>query len=224
MTRSRWFRAVQLIVGIDVLIFFLDQVAGPVLRSRVFGLYALSEAGLAEGRWWQFVTYAFLHGGTPSVGMNVLHLLLNMVSLWFAGRVVERVMGSGRFVALYLASAVAGGLLQVLLTGGKVPLVGASGAVCGVLLAFTTMFPEAQRVALLFFVVPVNLKAKYLGWLLTGSSLFFVVTGFFPFVGHAAHLGGCIAGYVFTRLAGYGVPTPIERWIFRTDGAAPPVG
>ena len=91
-----------------------------------------------------------------------------MAGLWFAGRIVERVMGTGRFLALYFACAVAGGIAQLLLEGGKFLLLGASGAVCGVILAFATIFPEAQIVMLLFFVIPLRLRAKYLGWGLIG--------------------------------------------------------
>jgi membrane associated rhomboid family serine protease len=134
-----------------------------------------------------------------------------MAGLWFAGRIMERVMGTGRFLALYIACAVAGGLAQLLLEGGSSLLLGASGAVCGVILAFATIFPEAQIVMLLFFVVPLRFRAKYLGWGLTGSSLLFFLVGFEPWIGHAAHLGGCVTGYLLARLNGYGVPTAPER-------------
>ena len=143
---------------------FLYQCLRPDLKNQLQDFYGLSTAGMEEGHWWQLVTHAFLHG-------NIWHLLFNMIALWFAGRIVERVMGTGRFLALYAASAVAGGLAQILLAGGDTLLLGASGAVCGVILAFATMFPEAQIVALLFFVIPLRFRAKYLGWGLAGSSV-----------------------------------------------------
>ena len=205
-------------MAVNTVVFVLEEIMPREVRRQLLSWHALSLAGLAEGRWWQFLTHAFLHGGTPSLALNVFHLAVNMAGLWFVGRVVERVMGTGRFVALYLVSAMAGGLAQVVLTGGAVPLIGASGAVCGVLLAFTTMFPEARRVALLFFVIPIPLRTKYLGWAVTGSSLFFLLTGWLPGVGHAAHLGGCVAGYLFARLAGYGEPSFVEKWVLRRTG------
>jgi membrane associated rhomboid family serine protease len=183
---------------------FLYQLLRPDLNERLLELYALSSAGIEEGRWWQLLTHAFLHG-------NIWHLLFNMAGLWFAGRIVERVMGTGRFLALYIACAVAGGLAQLLLEGGSSLLLGASGAVCGVVLAFATIFPEAQIVMLLFFVVPLRFRAKYLGWGLTGSSFLFFLVGFEPWIGHAAHLGGCVTGYLLARFNGYGVPTAPER-------------
>ncbi len=210
-----WLRAVPTLVAINTTIFLYEQMVLLLGGGRPLRLGALSVQGLAEGRWWQLVTHAFLHG-------SVVHLFVNMAGLWFAGRIIERVMGTGRFLVLYGFAAVAGGLVQILLTGGNTSLIGASGAVCGVVIAFTTMFPEAQIMALLFFVIPIRLRAKYLGWAITGSSLLFLVTGFEPWIGHAAHLGGCVAGYLFARLAGYGTPTFLERKFFRKDtyGAA----
>ena len=76
--------------------------------------------------------------------------------------------------------------MTLVLAGLGLPLIGASGAVCGVVIAFTAMFPEAQIMALLFFVIPIRLRAKYLGWGITGSALLFLVTGFEPWIGHAA--------------------------------------
>jgi membrane associated rhomboid family serine protease len=197
--------AVVVLVAINAGVF-LYQSLRPDLNQRLLDLYALSDAGIEDGRWWQFATHAFLHG-------NIWHLLFNMMGLWFAGRIVERVMGTGRFLTLYVACAVSGGIAQVLLGDGKSILLGASGAVCGVIIAFATMFPEAQIVMLLFFVIPVRLRAKYLGWGLAGSSALFLLVGFEPWIGHAAHLGGCVMGYLLARLNGYGVPTPPERLI-----------
>jgi membrane associated rhomboid family serine protease len=201
--KRRQVSAVVVLIAINAGIF-IYQCLRPDLKNQLQDFYGLSTAGMEEGHWWQLVTHAFLHG-------NIWHLLFNMIALWFAGRIVERVMGTGRFLALYTASAVAGGLAQILLQGGDTLLLGASGAVCGVILAFATMFPEAQIVALLFFVIPLRFRAKYLGWGLTGASLLFLLVGFEPRIGHAAHLGGCVAGYLLARLGGYGVPSAPER-------------
>lgn len=201
--KRRRVSAVGVLIAFNVGVF-LYQLLRPDLNGRLLELYALSSAGIEEGRWWQLLTHAFLHG-------NIWHLLFNMAGLWFAGRIVERVMGTGRFLALYVACAVAGGLAQLLLEGGNSLLLGASGAVCGVILAFATIFPEAQIVMLLFFVVPLRFRAKYVGWGLTGSSLLFFLVGFEPWIGHAAHLGGCVTGYLLARFNGYGVPTAPER-------------
>jgi membrane associated rhomboid family serine protease len=205
--KRRRISAVVVLIAINTGIF-IYQWLSPWRSDYLLDFYGLSDAGLEEGRWWQLITYAFLHA-------NIWHLLFNILSLWFAGRIVERVMGAGRFVALYVASAVAGGVAQVLFGGGNTLLLGASGAVCGVIIAFATMFSEAQIVLLLFFVIPLKFRAKYLGWGLAGSSLLFLLTGFESWIGHAAHFGGCVAGYLLARLNGYGMPSAPERLLRR---------
>ena len=208
MTQSRRrISAVGVLIAVNCGVF-LYQLLRPDFNETLLELYGLSSQGVEQGAWWQLITHAFLHG-------NIWHLLFNMAGLWFAGRIVERVMGTGRFLALYFACAVAGGIGQLLLEGERSLLLGASGAVCGVILAFATIFPEAQIVMLLFFVIPLRLRAKYLGWGLTGSSLLFLLVGFEPWIGHAAHLGGCVAGYLLARLNGYGLPSFPERLIKR---------
>lgn len=183
-------KAVPILILINVLLF-LDTM-GLMNSPRFLWVYALSGPGLEAGHWWQLITHAFLHG-------NLLHLLFNMMGLWFAGRVVERVLGSGRFLVLYVLGALAGGLFQ-LAFGGAGPLVGASGAVFAVMVAFTTLFPDARITALVLFV-PLRLRARYFGLGLTVSSAVLLATGLFPSIGHAAHLGGCVAGFFFARLA-----------------------
>lgn len=201
-------RVVPALIAVNTVIFLIGFGLGPAFRAWSIQVFALTASGLMEGRWWQLITHAFLHG-------SLLHLLLNMVGLWFAGRIVERVLGTNRFLILYFVAAVSGGLAQIMLSGGGHPLIGASGAVCGVLLAFTTMFAETEIVALLFFVIPIRMRAKYLGWGIVGTSVLFLVIGFEPWIGHAAHLGGSIAGYLFARLADYGHPSFLERKFFK---------
>ena len=200
-------KAVPVLIAVNVVVFLYTM--GLVQNPRFQATYALSAWGLEAGRWWQIFTHAFLHG-------NTLHLLFNMMGLWFAGRIVERVMGTGRFLVLYLAAAVTGGLFQIAF-GGPGPLIGASGAVFGVLIAFAMLFPQSRVVAILFFV-PVRLRAKYFGWGLALSSLILLVTGLLPGIGHAAHFGGCVAGYVFVRLTARRVPRP-----WTAQGSAPSV-
>jgi membrane associated rhomboid family serine protease len=184
---ERPLRAVPALIALNVLVYLYEiTLASP----RFVPGFALSAAGLEAGRWWQLLTHAFLHG-------NELHLLFNMLGLWCAGRIVERVFGTGRFLVLSGIAAMAGGLFQLAL-GGPGLLLGASGAVFGVMIAFCTLFPE-NRITAVFFVFPIRLKAKFLGLGLTASAVLFLVTGWLPGFGHAAHLGGCVAGFLFTR-------------------------
>jgi membrane associated rhomboid family serine protease len=153
--------------------------------------WALSGEALARGCWWTLLTHIFLHG-------NLLHLLVNILALWFVGSEVELTLGRVRYLVLYFASGMVGGLLQTALSPPGVELIGASGAVCGVILSFTTANPQTPLRALLFFIIPVNMKAKLLGWGLMLVSLIMAMLHIAPQIGHWAHLGGAAAGALLT--------------------------
>lgn len=205
---------VPTLILVNCAIFGLETLLGPVAQRRLFEIFALSDQGMMAGRWWQLITYAFLHAPVEFLYFNFWHLLMNMAALWFAGRVVERMLRPKLFLLLYVLAAISGGVFQLLFGLPHMPLVGASGAVCGVLLAFTTLFPNWEVIALLMFVIPIRLRAKYLGWIVVGCSLLFMLIGFEPRIGHAAHLGGCAVGYLFVRFLGRGEQTWPERWLF----------
>jgi membrane associated rhomboid family serine protease len=181
--------AVKAIIGLNLLSFVFLSMLGPGQGAAANDLLGLSGVGLAQGMVWQFLTYQFVHAG-------FLHLAVNMLGLWFAGNVLERIIGVRKFVLLYLACGVAGGLVQVFLDPGP-SVVGASGAVCGLIAAFSTMFPRMEITALLFFVIPVRMRAMWLGIGLVALSLFFLATGILGNVGNGAHLGGALAGFVW---------------------------
>jgi membrane associated rhomboid family serine protease len=182
--------ATRALILANVAIFVLQLLAGR-MWIPIFEAFSLTRDGLLHGELWQLVTYQFLHA-------NELHIFVNMLGLWFAGRELERVIGTRRFVALYLAGGVVGGLAQAIWS--PVPLVGASAAVCAVLLALTTLFPRLQVTALLFFVLPLRMKARTLGIGLVAASVVFWLSGFQRDVGHLAHLGGFATGWTFGLL------------------------
>lgn len=170
---------------------------GVFLLQLLFGswfevLFSLRASGLRAGWIWQLITYQFLHG-------NELHLILNMAALWFAGRELEQVLGTRRYLTLYFVGGVVGGLAQVILYP-QYPLVGASAAVCAVLLCLTTLFPNVPITALIFFVLPLRTKARYLGIGMVAIAVLTWISGLLPNVGHAAHLGGFATGWVFALL------------------------
>ena len=204
-------RAVETLVVVNALIFGFQTLVGPAADAEIIRRFGLSTAGLETGALWQFITHAFLHG-------NIWHLLFNMLSLWFAGRIVEQTIGTRHFVLLYILSALGGGLGQILLGPENSQLIGASGAVFGVLVAFSTMYADSVVTLLLFFVLPIRLKAKFLGLGLVAVSLISLVTRFEPWIGHAAHLGGAITGYFFARASGFGTPTFPEKLLFKKRG------
>jgi membrane associated rhomboid family serine protease len=185
----------QLIIA-NVALFFAQQWVGDALILK-FALWPLGNFPV-EGmdvsvgfQPWQLVTYAFLHGSTA-------HLALNMFAVYMFGRDIELQLGSRRFAVLYAASILAGGLVQLLVVTqgideGIGPTVGASGGVFGILLAFGVLFPK-RRVMLL--IPPIPMPA----WLLvTGYGVIELANGVFGTqqgIAHFAHLGGMLGAAV----------------------------
>ena len=139
---------------------------------------------------YQFVTYMFLHGGFG-------HLFSNMFALWMFGRTLEYELGSRRFLIYYMVCGIGAALLQMLVAwiGGEYyfTMLGASGAVMGLLMAFGVMHPNEQ---IFIFPLPFPIKAK---WFVVGYialELFQGWGGFDAGVAHFAHVGGMLWGYL----------------------------
>jgi membrane associated rhomboid family serine protease len=181
-----------ILIGINVAFFLAEELYTHFFASSLFPYLALSREGLAGGDWWQVLTYAFLHG-------SPLHLLVNMLGLWFTGPLLEELLGALCYLGLYAGGAIVGGVLQMFLAHGSV-LVGASGSVCALLVGFATLLPRLEITALIFFVIPVKMRAATLGWLVIVGSFLFWLLGIEKEIGHMAHLGGGIAGYVICRI------------------------
>jgi len=194
--RPAWSATVVLLV-VNVVAFILQNVLYTFLPGfRTDAYLALSVAGLRHGFAWQLLTYQFMHGGW-------LHLLLNGWAIFVFGREVEGTLGWKRFLALYFSSGVIGGLFQALaglLMGGAfaAPVVGASAGAFGLVSAYATLYPERPLTLLLFFVIPVSMRAKFL---LLFSAVLAVCGIIFRMdnIAHAAHLGGMLTGIVFVR-------------------------
>jgi membrane associated rhomboid family serine protease len=142
---------------------------------------------------WQLVTYAFLHGG-------LAHIFFNMLGLYMFGSEVERLFGSRFFLLYYFGCVVSAALTHLAVTGWMgappYPMVGASGGVYGLLLAFGVYFPH-RRVLLLF--PPIPLPARVFVILFAALELVFGVTGTAAGVAHFAHLGGMIGGWLMIQ-------------------------
>ena len=188
---TRW------LLGLNIGVFVLQVMCeggNPARAQFVDSTFALSLDGLRSGELWQLFSYQFMHAG-------LLHLVFNGLGLYYAGRILEEMLGRPAFVALYLAGGVVGGLLQVLASqipavgGGAV--VGASASVMTLLGAFCWQFWR-QRFPLLLMFVPVVLSGRGFFFLLT---MFDAVGVIWPQgnIAHFAHLGGLITGLVFMK-------------------------
>jgi len=205
---SRWSRGrnsvVTWLIAVNVAVFILQWGVRGFAPGFFDTFFALSWRGIDHGYYWQFLSYMFLHGG-------VIHLLVNCLGLWFAGREVETVCGRGHLLGLYFTGGFFGGLAQLLVGSATMELVGASAGVCAILLAFTTILPELEITALLFFVIPLRMKAKWLGRIVIGTSILFALVGFGSDIGHLAHLGGALTGWIYARRLGYGGAFWLQR-------------
>ncbi|WP_301186888.1 rhomboid family intramembrane serine protease [uncultured Alistipes sp.] len=137
---------------------------------------------------YQYITYMFLHA-------NLEHLFFNMFALWMFGRTLEYELGSRRFLVYYLVSGVGAAFVQYLvaLALGELPLylVGASGAVMGLLLAFGVLHPDAT---ILLLIPPIPMKAKWFVIIYAVIELFLGWRGVGQ-VAHFAHVGGMLWGF-----------------------------
>jgi rhomboid family protein len=177
------------IIIANVVVFLLQQVAGNVL----LGLFALWPIGDPLFQPWQVLTYSFLHDGLLSQ-LQIAHIFFNMFALYMFGTPLEMFWGSRRFAFYYVACVLTAAGTELLVqnateVGG--PVIGASGGVFGLLLAFAWYFPK-QRLMLLF--PPIPMPAWLFVTLYGGLELVLGVTGAQPGVAHFAHLGGMLGG------------------------------
>lgn len=153
---------------------------------------------------WQLVTYGFLHSM-----VEPWHVLGNMLMLYFFGTMLEGIVGSRRFLAVYFAAMVLGGALQLvvgLAMGSTAPTLGASGAVLAVVVAMAVLRPGAT-VFLLFF--PITLKV--LALVLVGLDLFALLGGTQGSTAVVVHLTGAAFGFLAVRL-GWIWRDPVQGW------------
>lgn len=177
---------IQLLILINVAVFVAEIFAGDeLLRSFALWPPVMSAGGMrGEFMPWQPLTYAFLHA-------NGAHLALNMLGLYMFGRDVERTVGTRRTWLLYLSSVLSAALAQVVCTilgvlpGG--PVIGASGGVFGLLLAYAVLFPNRTIVPL---IPPIPMPAWVVAALYAVVELTLGVSGTERDVAHFAHLGG----------------------------------
>ena len=175
-------------------IFYIATVINQDFMIRTFAMFFPASPLF---RIWQVVTYMFMHGG-------FWHIFANMWGLLMFGGALERTIGSKKYITLYFLAGLGALLLhtgiQVIQIDAqsadmilRTPMLGASGAIFGVQVAYAMMFPDS--VWTLVFP-PVSLKAKWFIAIFIGIELFTGVTGTVGGVAHFAHLGGALVGFL----------------------------
>jgi membrane associated rhomboid family serine protease len=216
----------------SALIWLLSAIIGGFLLQVVFGsawlsgsggrieqAFALSIGALQEGRLWTLVTHSVLH----SPGF-IFHVIGNALALYFLGRELIPLLGTRRFVGLYVAATVAGGLAWTAVHWrmGAGHHLGATAAIAALFVVFACFHPNQPLTFLLFFVVPVTIKPKHFVYAFAGFAVtvlcVYELTGApLPFdmsISSSAHLAGMLTGYVYHRFV-HGA-----RWFNPEDRAA----
>lgn len=177
----------QTLLILNVAVFLLQMLVAPAEIRLGFALWP---PGSPQYHAWQLLTYAFLHG-------SVAHIGLNMLALWVFGSELERLWGGRRFLLTYLISVLVAALTQIVVSGYVFgfggPMVGASGGVFGLLLAFALYFPQ-RRIMLL--IPPIPMRARTFVLVYGALELFLGVTQTQAGVAHFAHLGGLLGGWL----------------------------
>ncbi len=198
-------------------------------RRMVVSLFGLTADSLRSGEVWRLLTYSFVHSD------SLLHVAGNLLGLYFIGREVLPLVGPRRFLSLYATAVVCGALAWAASNwnhGGL--LLGASAGVMGLMVVFACFYPHRPITLLVFFVLPVTVKPKYLALGLAAFDLFGYFLYEFPHSGatlgiaHSSHLGGMAAGWLFYRIViqdrwfqhGSGVQMELPAWLKRTRKAA----
>jgi membrane associated rhomboid family serine protease len=203
-------QTLKALVFANVALFFLRIVAAGFGYTNLDFTLGLTPAHvLGQFSIWQLVTYMFVHG-------EVTHILFNMLALWMFGTDLEKVWGTRYFLKFYFLTGIGAGALTVLasLMPGTIgaqlystTVIGASGAIYGLLLAYALYFPE-RPILILLFPVP----AKYAVMIMGAIAFFAGNTGG---VANTTHLGGLLVGYLLLKGARFHPLAEAKYWYLR---------
>ena len=202
---SKWTRAIKILISVNVGVFILQLLffsittqwsGGKPVGGMDLGypdpftkLFWFHPADTFGNLWlWQLFTYTFLH----SI-YDPWHLIINMFVLWMFGADVERTLGTKKFLTLYFTAGVFSAFLCALLSPGSA-LLGASGAIFAIEVAFAMFFPEAT---IILFIFPI--KAKHLVMIFAGITALNCLMPSGGNIAYYAHLGGLLYGFLFVR-------------------------
>lgn len=184
-----------------VVIFVIQNIIDQFLGGNIQGWFALTPARTLQGMIWQVFTYSFLH-------VDVMHLVLNLLVLAFVGSDIESVWGKKRFFFFYGFCILFAGifylLMQLLIWNPaylSLPMMGASGGIYGLLLAYGILFPDREMLFMMIF----PMKSKQFVMLLAGIEFLQALFSGQNGLSAVAHLSGMGAGFIFMWLQAKGV-------------------
>ena len=188
--KSQFFTdAIRTLVLVNVAVYLLQSLSGKEdVFFRLFGL--VPSSFLSELMVWQPFTYMFFHAPFYS-SVGISHILLNMLGLWVFGRELEQAWGKNNFLKYYFVTGIGSGLVTFLFQiNSDSPVIGASGAVYGVLLAYGLSYPN--RMLYIWGIIPV--KSLWLV-IIMGAIAFFGLLGNADGISHVTHISGMVIGY-----------------------------
>ena len=188
--KSQFFTdAIRTLVLVNVVVYILQSLSGKEdVFFRLFGL--VPSSFLSELMVWQPLTYMFFHAPFYS-SVGISHILLNMLGLWVFGRELEQAWGKNNFLKYYFVTGIGSGLVTFLFQiNSDSPVIGASGAVYGVLLAYGLSYPN--RMLYIWGIIPV--KSLWLV-IIMGAIAFFGLLGNADGISHVTHISGMVIGY-----------------------------
>ena len=179
--------AIKILVSVNFGIFLLQTIART--EGMFFPLFGLVPKMVwSEFMLWQPFTYLFFHG-------SIWHVLINMFILWMFGSELERLWGKKHFLKFYFVTGVGAGLVTIIFgLNSMTPIVGASGAVYGVLLAYGLTYPN--RTVYLYGIIPIKSL-----WFVIGIGVIAFMSSFdnISQISHLTHLSGMVIGYLMLK-------------------------
>jgi membrane associated rhomboid family serine protease len=200
--RFQWMTGLLIVVNFLIFLYLHEATSPPYELASMLSLGIVPADFTGRAPTWAagipepltYVTYQFIHG-------SWFHLITNVLFLWVFADNIEDVFGHWSFLLFYLLCGIGAGIVHtVMMPASDAPLIGASGAVAGVLASYLLLFPRARVWILLFMRLPLRVPAVYVltGWLLLQLASLVLVTEQDPSVGWWAHLGGFATGLVLT--------------------------
>ena len=184
------------IIIINVIVFILANTLFPKIYDYLVVYFPLAP----QFKSWQIITHMFMHGG-------IMHIAFNMLTLASFGPLLERFLGEKKYIMLYFLSGLGAFALnslwiyyETISTGHfeNVAMLGASGAIFGVVAAFTALYPNAE---MMIMFIPFPIKAKILLPIVIIGSIYLGINNIGG-VAHFAHIGGAIVGYILIKIWG----------------------
>ena len=190
-----------------IAIFVIQHLVDQFMGGNIHGLFALVPLSTLHGMVWQLFTYSFLH-------VDVMHLILNMMVLAFVGSDIEAVWGRRRFFIFYSFCILVAGIMYMLMqlviwnpVYLSMPMMGCSGGIYGLLLAYGILFPDREMLFMMIF----PMKSKQFVMLLAGIEFLQAMFSGQNGMSAIAHLSGMLAGLFFMWLQAKGIQMDFKK-------------